>query len=70
MHFNEGTLSPLLGYGIQGALVFGSNEIFKKLIKYINQDEIHPGNTLPMSSILLSGVLTGMVSSLAIVRYI
>jgi solute carrier family 25 (mitochondrial carnitine/acylcarnitine transporter), member 20/29 len=32
-----GTLSPLLGYGIQGSLAFGSNELFKELISYIDK---------------------------------
>lgn len=35
--YNSGTLSPLLGYGIQGSLAFGSNELFKELIKFIDR---------------------------------
>ena len=33
----QGTLSPLLGYGIQGSLAFGSNELFKELISFIDK---------------------------------
>lgn len=62
--FISGTLSPLLGYGIQGSLAFGSNELFKELITYVDP-QTH--TIMPMGHIFLSGIMTGMVSSLAIV---
>ena len=64
----SGTVSPLIGYGVQGSLAFGANELFKDLITYLD-----PNNTtqasgiMPMSHVLLSGVLTGVVSTLALV---
>lgn len=65
---NLGTLTPLLGYGIQGSLAFGSNELFKELITYFDRKRSsEPYTIMPMSHILLSGAFTGMVSTLAIV---
>lgn len=58
----------MVGYGIQGSMAFGSNELFKELITYLDaQSEENRPSIMPMSHILLSGVLTGMVSTLAIV---
>jgi len=34
----------------------------------MNKGNIQPDNTMPMSFVLLSGVLTGIVSSLVIVK--
>lgn len=63
-----GTLSPLFGYGIQGSMAFGSNELFKEMITYFDRKiEGEKTGVMPLSQIFLSGVFTGMVSSLAIV---
>jgi len=56
-----------VGYGIQGSMAFGSNELFKELITFLDSQKENKPSIMPMSHILLSGVLTGMVSSLAIV---
>ncbi len=52
-------------------MAFGSNEIFKELITYFDRqaDPLKQG-ILPMSHVLLSGVLTGMVSTVALVAYV
>lgn len=65
---NKGTVSPLIGYGLQGSLAFGSNELFKDLITYIDggKEKSQSGN-MPMSHVFLSGILTGMVSTLVLV---
>lgn len=66
-----GTLTPLLGYGIQGSLAFGSNELFKELITYFDRKRAsEPYTIMPMSQILLSGAFTGMVSTLALVTFV
>jgi hypothetical protein len=50
-------------------LAFGSNELFKEIISLFEkkQEGIKPA-IMPMSHIFLSGMLTGMVSTLAIVN--
>ena len=65
--FWRGTVSPLIGYGLQGSLAFGSNELFKDLITYIDggKEKSQSGN-MPMSHVFLSGILTGMVSTLVL----
>jgi hypothetical protein len=68
-------MSPLLGYSLQGAIAFGCNELFKTLIsRYTSwKSEIlpngQPQTIMPMKYILLSGVFTGVASSLIIVIY-
>jgi solute carrier family 25 carnitine/acylcarnitine transporter 20/29 len=65
--FYRGTLSPLLGIGAQVALQFGTNELVKKLMLKLNADEELDGTrSLPMNLILLSGIITGIPSSLVI----
>jgi len=49
-------------------LAFGSNEVFRKLITYIDQKGEKPsGQLMPLSHVFLSGLLTGMVSTVALV---
>ena len=67
-YYNSGTVSPLIGYGAQGSLAFGANEVFKDLISYLDpKKSTQNSGIMPMSHVLLSGVLTGMVSSFALV---
>ena len=66
--YYSGTVSPLIGYGAQGSLAFGANELFKDLISYLDpKQSTQNSGIMPMSHVLLSGVLTGMVSSFALV---
>ena len=51
----------------QGSLAFGTNELFKDLITYIDRGENQNKGVMPMKHVLLSGVMTGMVSSLVLV---
>lgn len=69
----KGTLSPLLGIGAQVSLQFGSNELIKKLLfkiydEYLLEDD-DDAETLPMSMVLASGLLTGIPSSLSVVIF-
>ena len=58
----------MIGYGVQGSLAFGANELFKDLITYFDPNKTSEVNgIMPMSQVLLSGVLTGVVSTLALV---
>ena len=60
----------MLGYGIQGSLAFGSNELFKELITYLDrQKDTNKEKLMPMSHVFLSGLLTGMVSTVALVTF-
>lgn len=52
-------------------MAFGSNELFKELITYIdgkNASTESPG-IMPMKHVFLSGILTGMVSTLVLVAF-
>jgi hypothetical protein len=50
-------------------MAFGSNELFKELITYIDGKREHQENTgiMPMSHVFMSGILTGMVSTVVLV---
>jgi len=49
-------------------MAFGSNELFKEVITYFDRKiEGEKTGVMPLSQIFLSGMFTGMVSSLAIV---
>ena len=48
----SGTVSPLIGYGLQGSFAFGSNELFKDLITYIDGGKQKAsGGNMPMSHV-------------------
>ena len=58
----------MFGYSVQGSLAFGSNELFKELITYFDRRRDSDAEKLmPMSHVFLSGLLTGMVSTIALV---
>lgn len=62
-----------MGIGAQVSLQFGSNELIKKLLfkiydEYMMEDD-DDAETLPMSLVLASGLLTGIPSSLSVVNY-
>lgn len=50
-------------------MAFGSNELFKELITYIDGKRQKHENTgiMPMSHVFMSGILTGMVSTVVLV---
>jgi hypothetical protein len=65
---HSGTVSPLIGYGLQGSLAFGSNELFKKLITLVDKRRNErETDIMPMSQVFLSGILTGVVSTAVLV---
>lgn len=65
--FYKGTASPLIGYSLQGCLTFGSNEVFKRLIGWLDKGSQETGAIMPLWHVLLSGTLTGVVSSIVLV---
>ena len=50
-------------------MAFGTNELFKDLITFLDPNKhAYINGIMPMRQVLLSGVLTGMVSAVALVR--
>lgn len=39
LSYHLGTLSPLIGFGLEGSLSFGFHEVFKKLLKKLNLND-------------------------------
>jgi hypothetical protein len=64
MLFNQGSLSPFIGVGAHVALQFGSNEMVKKFLMRFNEEE---GGLPTIELIFISGLLTGIPSTLAVV---